>query len=456
MESSDDFNGTPELEENGEEIRTAREGTMKEKPSSLSAPVSRRALLQGGAGTAGAAIILGATPNSASAVVKLSQKVVAYQDHPDGDKDLPVDENIGDLEAVASFNQQVVGVAVSASGRVFVSFPRNGIDDITRSVAEVINGKTTVYPNAEINRLDTTAPSRHFLSVQSVYVDANDTLWCLDVGNTGSGTALVPGGTKLVAIDLTTNTVVRTIVFPHSLITKGTLVNDVRFDSARGRAGFAYIPDSSGAAGSGIIVVDLATGQAVRRLANDPTVLPDPGFRATVEGRPFVAQASADAAPSLLGIACDGIAVSADGKYVYYCPIASRNLFAVDADALTNFRLDDAAVAATIRNLGDKGEVGGLEADAQGRVYLTNGEFNAIRRFEPEAATADTFNATFETVVHNRHLVWPDSPALGKDGTLYITSSQVNRLPSLNGGVDRRQPPYILYKVETDATPGTR
>jgi hypothetical protein len=228
----------------------------------------------------------------------------------------------------------------------------------------------------------------------------------------------------------------------------------VRFDSARGRAGFAYISDSSGAAGSGIIVVDLATGQAVRRLANDPTVLPDPGFRATVEGRPFVAQASADAAPSLLGIACDGIAVSADG--VCRKPLASRNLFAVDADALTNFRLDDAAVAATIRNLGDKGEVGGLEADAQGRVYLTNGEFNAIRRFEPEAATADTFNATFETVVHNRHLVWPDSPALGKDGTLYITSSQVNRLPSLNGGVDRRQPPYFLYKVETDATPGTR
>ena len=144
MESSNDFNSTPELEANGEHTPTAREGTMKERPSSLSALVSRRALLQGGAGTAGAAIILGATPNSASAVVKLSQKVVAYQDHPDGDKDLPVDENIGDLEAVASFNQQVVGVAVSASGRVFVSFPRNGIDDITRSVAEVINGKTTV------------------------------------------------------------------------------------------------------------------------------------------------------------------------------------------------------------------------------------------------------------------------------------------------------------------------
>jgi len=86
MESSNDFNRTPELEANGEDTPTAREGIMNERPSRWSAPVSRRALLQGGAGTAGAAITLGATPNSASAVVKLSQKVAAYRDHPDGDK----------------------------------------------------------------------------------------------------------------------------------------------------------------------------------------------------------------------------------------------------------------------------------------------------------------------------------------------------------------------------------
>jgi len=33
---------------------------------------------------------------------------------------------------VAEFEQQVVGVAVSASGRVFVSFPRNGIDTVKK------------------------------------------------------------------------------------------------------------------------------------------------------------------------------------------------------------------------------------------------------------------------------------------------------------------------------------
>src|SRR6266403_2150236 len=305
--------------------------------------------------------------------------------------DRPVDLDVGDLQMVAEFEQQVVGVAVSASGRVFVSFPRNGIDTVKNSVEEVIENKAVAYPNKEINTLNTAEPSTHFLSAQSVYVDSSDTLWVLDVGNLGSGTALISGGAKLVAIDLTTNAVKRTIVFPDSLITKGTSINDVRFDLARGAAGFAYIPDSSAAAGSGIIVVDLSTGNAVRRLANDPTVVRGPAFRASAEGKPLGTRATAGGAPRLVWAAADGIAVSADGKLVYYCPIASRNLYSVDAAVLTDFTQSDAAVAATIKNLGDKGEVGGLEADAQGRVYLTNGEFNAIRRFDPSQGTADTF-----------------------------------------------------------------
>jgi len=47
------------------------------------------------------------------------------------------------------------------------------------------------YPNEEINTLNTAAPSTHFLSAQSVYVDSSDTLWVLDVGNLGSGTPLI-------------------------------------------------------------------------------------------------------------------------------------------------------------------------------------------------------------------------------------------------------------------------
>src|SRR5258706_4043781 len=73
----------------------------------------------------------------------------------------PVDLDVGELQMVAQFEQQVVGVAVSASGRVFVSLPRNGIDSVKISVAEVINGKAVAYRTEEINTLNTAARSTH-------------------------------------------------------------------------------------------------------------------------------------------------------------------------------------------------------------------------------------------------------------------------------------------------------
>ena len=58
---------------------------MPEEPRSWSAPLSRRSLLRSAVGSAGGAILC-ARPNAAAAAIKISQKAVAYQDHPEGDK----------------------------------------------------------------------------------------------------------------------------------------------------------------------------------------------------------------------------------------------------------------------------------------------------------------------------------------------------------------------------------
>jgi hypothetical protein len=58
---------------------------MPDQPRRWSAPLSRRSLLRSAVGSAGGAILC-ARPNAANAVIKISQKAVAYQDHPDGDK----------------------------------------------------------------------------------------------------------------------------------------------------------------------------------------------------------------------------------------------------------------------------------------------------------------------------------------------------------------------------------
>jgi Major royal jelly protein len=151
------------------------------------------------------------------------------------------------LEEVASFpTQQVTGVAVSKTGRIFVNFPRWS-DEHGISVAEIVNGQPRPFPN-EIWNSDG-SPATHFVCVQSVYVDGDDFLWILDpVSPKMQG--VVKDGPKLVKVDLTTNKSVSIIPLADVSPAKSYL-NDVRVDTA---AKVAFITDSGVAA---LVVVDL-------------------------------------------------------------------------------------------------------------------------------------------------------------------------------------------------------
>jgi hypothetical protein len=69
-----------------------------------------------------------------------------------------------ELEEVANFpNQQITGVTVSKSGRIFVNFP-DWSDDHTISVAELIDRQPKAFPNEEGNKPG--PPAAHFICVQ--------------------------------------------------------------------------------------------------------------------------------------------------------------------------------------------------------------------------------------------------------------------------------------------------
>jgi sugar lactone lactonase YvrE len=348
------------------------------------------------------------------------------------------------LETVAEFHGAMpTGVTVSRSGRIFVNFPRWG-DDVEYTVAELKDGKTTAYPNLDVNRV----PARDrldkgFVSVQSVVVDPSDRLWVLDTGSIKM-MPTDPGGPKLVAIDLGKNQIVKTIVVPRSVALPTTYLNDVRFDLKRGKGGMAFITDSSGSGPNGIIVVDLDSGRSWRKLNDHPSTKAEPEFRPTVEGRP-VEQRDPGKPVKPITMGSDGIAISNDGKTLYYCPLASRKLYSVSTDALANESLPDAEVAKTVKDLGEKGASDGLESDAEGRVYATDYEANAVRRFTP--------GGRVETLVNDPRALWPDTLSLANDGYLYFTANQLHRQPQYNDGKDLRQKPYFLFRVKTDAKP---
>jgi sugar lactone lactonase YvrE len=353
------------------------------------------------------------------------------------------DESVGDLDLVMTFDGAMpTGVAVSRGQRIFVCFPRWD-DPVEFTVAELRSGHLVPYPNLGIQQPPNTDPTAGLISVQSVVVDARDRLWILDTGAPRHQTTSI-GGPKLVGVDLAQDRVIRTILFPAEVALRTTYLNDVRFDLRRGAAGTAYITDSSPVR-SGLIVVDLASGRSWRRLDNHPSTKAEPGFLPVVEGRPLLLR-PANSLPQPYRTGADGIALGADGTRLFYSALIGRRLFSVSTDALVDHASNDDAVAATVIDEGDKGGGGdGMESDAEGSMYTTNYEHNAILRRRPDGL--------YEPLAHAPYLLWPDTLSLGPDRYLYFTVNQLHRGPRFHGGHDLRQKPYGLFRVRVEASP---
>jgi sugar lactone lactonase YvrE len=265
----------------------------------------------------------------------------------------------------------------------------------------------------------------------------------LDTGSINFGPT-IPGGPKLVGVDLTTNRVLETIPVPETVALRTTYLNDIRFDLRRGPEGLAFITDSALQGRNGIIVVDLGSGRSWRKLDDHPSTKAVPGFLPIVEGQPVMVRQPGQP-PMPLTIGSDGIAIGDDGQRLFYCPLAARRLYSVSVDALADETMPAEQVAATVVDHGEKGMSDGLESDAQGGVYVTDLEHNAIRRRRPDG--------TYETLVYDPRVLWPDTLSLARDGYLYFTVNQLHRRPAFHGGQDRREKPYVLFRVAVDATP---
>jgi sugar lactone lactonase YvrE len=170
--------------------------------------------------------------------------------------------------------------------------------------------------------------------------------------------------------------------------------------------GMAFITDSAQKGPNGIIVVDLESGESWRRLHDHTSTKAEElqTFLPIVEGRPFLEHQQNGSVKQAADMGSDGIAISADGARLYYCPLGSRKLFSVDTDAIADRSLDD-----------------------------RDGEW--------------------ETMAHDPRLLWPDTLSLAADGYLYVTANQLHRQARFHKGLDLRRKPYTLFRVRIDAQP---
>lgn len=329
---------------------------------------------------------------------------------------------------------QWTGVASTDDGRVFVSFP-NWDGPYRWAVCELVDGAYRPYPDGQWNRWPPAAgeieadPAYRFVCVQSVYADSKNRLWVLDPASPNMA-GVVPGAAKLVEIDLDTDRVVRVIRFDDSIAPERSYLNDVRIDTERD---VAFITDSGLGA---IVVVDLNTNTSRRVLANHKSTKAERGVVPVIDNRELrVGQTPRGAVPQ---IHADGIAYNPVDDYVYYQALTGRTLHRVPAGVLADVHARAFSIAAAVERVGPSVITDGMAADAEGNVYFTALEHNAIVYRTPEGE--------YRTLVQSGHLAWPDSLAVTPDG-LYVTTSRIHETKKFSFDGLMPGEPYGLWRA---------
>ncbi|HSO23444.1 MAG TPA: L-dopachrome tautomerase-related protein, partial [Chondromyces sp.] len=233
------------------------------------------------------------------------------------------------LEVVAESERQWTGVAVTREGRVFVNFPRWS-PEVPVSVAELqADGALAAFPDQGWNAWSPGSdPTSVWVCVQSVVADGEGSLWVLDPANPGFA-GVVPGGPKLVEIDIPTGAIIQTIRFDNTVAPSESYLNDVRLDHLHATA---YITDSGLGA---LVVVNLATGASRRVLADHPSTKAEDTVL-VIGGEPWLRPDGS--APQ---VHADGIAYDRARDLVYFQALTGRTLYRISGAALRDPALDE-------------------------------------------------------------------------------------------------------------------
>lgn len=343
------------------------------------------------------------------------------------------------LKPVANFEQQVTGVTVSETGRIFVSFPRWS-EDVAVSVGEVQrDGSIKPYPDEQWNswrnaRKDELRASTHFVAVQSVVADGRGSLWVVDPAAPNAEKTM-KDGPKIVQIDLVSNTVKRAYLVPGDVAGPTSYLNDIRI-APDGK--YAYLTDS-GQPG-GLVVLEIGSGKSWRALSGAPATQADRGVTVTADGQPLRRPDG-----QLLALNADGIALSPDGAFLYWQALTGRTLYRVETGVLRT--PSPQGIEDRVQKVAETEPVDGLWMDKSGRLYLSSLADNAVKALEPDGKR--------RTVIADPRLRWPDTFAEAPDGTLYVTASRIQDSPWFHRSGWQGNG-FTLFSFRPDAGPGAK
>jgi sugar lactone lactonase YvrE len=324
------------------------------------------------------------------------------------------------LQTVYASTLVANGVTVASDGRMFLVV-QPGEPGSGPEVVEIRDGAPRDFPDSAWNSWHPGDDGRDsFVGINSIRIGPDGALWVVDRGRPSTWPSVVAGGPKLVKIDLTSNTVVR-IYDLAAGIRPWSFVDDVRF-----RESTAYLTD---AGAPGLLVLNLTTGAVRRVLDGHPSTVAQSPLRA--EGTPMT---DPDGHP--ITIHADQLEISPDGQWLYYQP-ASGGMSRVPVEDLDD-DVPDAVIAAHVERFADTPPTGGTAMDADGTIYLSDVDTKRILAVSP--------TGTVSTLIDDPRLIWVDAMWIDDDMNLVMPAAELNRQPTLNGGVDTVEEPITIYR----------
>jgi len=307
------------------------------------------------------------------------------------------------------------GFKVDRDGNYYLSVPRwpLGIPATVNKI-EVVNGKAmlSAYPSWEMNRVGDPSALQSVLGWE---IDEFNRAWFLDQGHVG-GQPCKMGDEKIVCWDLTRNELVESIPVPNEIADfTASFLNDLVVDNANG---FIYIADSgifTDPLQGGLVVYNMRIKQFRRVLHQHVSTQDVPGFWFKIAGRPAWKDR-----PNRTG--ADGIALSADRKTLYWCPLTGRNLYAMDTALLQDYSIPDKEIEKAVQDLGDKGtNTDGMGADNLGNIYYTMLEGMGIGIYDP-------VKRTFREFITDPRMNWVDGVTFDNHGSLIFNNNHLHQL----------------------------
>ena len=338
----------------------------------------------------------------------------------------------------------LTGVKTDREGATYVSVPRWLDPRVPSTLNKLVerDGRTVLEPFPSWAANDLANPDA-LRSVLGFEIDSRNRMWVLDMGYTAADKEAPAGGQKLVVIDLDTGQELRRFALDGVADAKGSFLNDLAIDEVNE---VAHLTDSGVRGGpdnpTGIIVYDYRANAARRVLHRDASTRNDPG-------RPLVVQGAPVFPGNPLQVGVNGVALSPDGRTLYWNLTTGDGVYAAPTAVLRDPAASAAAVSAAVRGpMRHGGGSDGMSVDDRGRLYVTNLALGRLELMDP--ATGAT-----STIAEGPGWNWLDTVGWDRQGRLLVSTNHLNQVFAGTARFDDpADPVFRIWRIQTDAHKG--